>query len=221
MLTIQQIQEEAYATALEKGWHDRPLRESVETHSYSNENCYRTVVFRDRFSDQRGDVTCTCPRVTTINHDRVLAKHALMHTELTEMHECLDGNDLALRFAGETTKPEGLAVEAADAVIRIADTAAALDIMLDVQLDNPYLKSANKDSRGAAFILLARARQVIDRASEAARVDDWINYAANLSLAISFIASICASLDLDLGTAIEAKTTYNKTRPHRHGGKRA
>lgn len=33
------------------------------------------------------------------------------------------------------------------------------------------------------------------------------------------VADLCGSLGIDLGAAIEQKMAFNRTRPHRHGGK--
>lgn len=207
MLTLAQIQTEAYATACEKGWHDRPLRELP------------------------GDWVGDAPLSMFVHHDRVLAKHALMHTELTEAAECLEAGDITLRHADG--KPEGFAAEAADIVVRVCDTTKALgvdfgisDVWLTLAADGP----AALDIRGAALrrdevrvalCWLERVRQRIDRATEAARVDDWQAYREALSMALVYVASICAGLNIDLPAAIEAKMAYNKTRPHRHGGKQA
>jgi hypothetical protein len=82
MLTIEQVQAEAFATATEKGWHKRPL--------------------------------CT---EAGIDHDRVLAKLALVHSELTEAQDCLDDRDLVMSI-GENDKPEGSVSEICAALSR-------------------------------------------------------------------------------------------------------
>jgi hypothetical protein len=195
MLTIEQIQREAFATATEKGWHERSLCKIING----------DAVF-DRIVD----------------HDRVLAKHALMHTEFAEMHDCLIDNDLVLRIDPKTSKPEGLIVEAADALIRIADTTAALGITLNLRDGwTAYAPYRADTAHSDALEHIALARLAIDRATEAARVDNWLLYADHLTIALTYLAIICAGLSLDLGAAIETKMAYNKTRPHRHGGKQA
>lgn len=192
MLTIAEIQTEAFATATEKGWHERPLRELLSN---------------------------------VIIHDRVLAKHALMHTELTEAQDCIDADDLAMHV--EDSKPEGFAVEMVDLIIRVCDTTAALGLTLDVDFAQAaFARPAieirlSSENYTAALLWIGRVRCFIDEATEAARMNAWDDYAQRLNRAVLYTASIVAGLGCDLEAALTAKLAYNKTRPHRHGGKQA
>lgn len=58
---------------------------------------------------------------------------ALMHSELSEaLEEWRDGQpSYYLRPSGETQKPEGYGVELADAIIRILDCCAFMDVDID------------------------------------------------------------------------------------------
>lgn len=210
MLTLQQIQERAYATAKSKGWHDRPLREPVPTPT--------------------GDEKTICP---IVHHDRVLAKHALMHTELSEAHECILSGEFDLYEGSGDYKPEGMTVEIADFIIRVGDTTQALGLTLADVPDDWLTKAkgmrpaaeisetAGARQRTLALLWLADVRRHVDEATEAARVDAWSEYTEKLAHAVMYAASIVVGFGGDLGAAIEAKMTYNETRPHRHGGKRA
>ena len=212
MLTIPEIQKRAYATACAKGWHDNPLR----------------VFYRDVVDIADWDRT---DNPASIDHDRVLRSHALMHTEITEALDALAHGELSMWLDGE--KPEGFVVELADVVIRVCDTTAALGIDIDVQdtwLSEPSLRAVSLNLREAPSKLdralrlhhyVGLLRCDIDRATEAARVDDWPAYADFFGYALRSVAAICTGLDLDLGAAIEAKMRYNETRSHRHGGKQA
>ena len=211
MLTLKELQTEAYATAREKGWHDRPL-------------CKGTYLDRDTLDLSRAPIEP--------DHDRILAKHALIHSELTEVDDCLVEGDFALEYFED--KPEGFVVEAADVVIRVADLTAALGIPLD---NTPFdwwtyvrtmracieLMAEPNDSqvRVACVAWLSAVRNHVDQATEACRVDDWAEYARTLTCVVLILSSICAGLGLNLEAAITTKTAYNKTRPHRHGGKSA
>lgn len=47
-----------------------------------------------------------------------------------------------------------------------------------------------------------------------------VGFATELADAVIRILDLCAYLDIDLGAVILEKMAYNRTRPHRHGGKR-
>jgi hypothetical protein len=196
MLTIEEVQAEAFATATGKGWHERPL------------------------------VLLANP--LTIEHDRVLAKLALVHSELTEAQDCLDDRDLVMRV-GENEKLEGFVVEIADVCIRLGDLCGAL-----AQGDPTLFQLRCKDLGGWAHNVrindrsapelnrwMLAIRRQIDLATEAARVNAWADFTAALSEAVDRMSTLCAGVGVSLSEAIEAKLSYNKTRSHRHGGKQA
>jgi hypothetical protein len=119
-------------------------------------------------------------------------------------------------------------VEAADAIVRIGDLCGALAEghaeWFNLQCtDLGGWSDTRINDRSAPEInrWMLRIRKCIDRAAECARVDDWANFTAHLSVAVANIATVCASLGVDLCGAIGTKMAYNKTRPHRHGGKSA
>lgn len=255
MLTLQQIQVEAYATACAKGWHAaKPMRTSVIGYTIGDP-APKSPVFVLTEGPHVGafcgsatehGVAASCPSmlfghstgktscvVYSVEHDAVLRSHALMHTELTEAHDALDEGHHALYYAG--TKPEGLPAEIADFVIRVCDTTKALDLDFPHAANQHWLTRAAAtraahevsqqarlhDAERSAVLWLGQVRRHVDRASEAARIDDWRAYVEHLHVAVIYAASIVAGFGHDLNAAIEAKMAYNKTRPHRHGGKRA
>lgn len=195
-MTIEQLQREAYETACEKGWHDQPMRAPA--------------------SDWCGDE----PAPMIINHDRVLRSHALVHTELTEADDCWEVGEFDMYIDPQTGKPEGLVVEIADAVIRVADTCGALGLDLSSavaqqQHDEPWTRAPFTGHN------LYDARKIIDSATESVRVDDWSTYTERLAKFVLVLAGLCNRHGLDLAAALAAKMAYNKTRPRRHGGKNA
>jgi hypothetical protein len=212
MSTFADLQRQAFATASDKGWHEIPLR----------------------------------GRHDEVNYDRLLARHALFHTELTEARVCLVANDLALWLdKNNGNKPEGFVAEMADVAIRIADTTGALCLSLDetlaicnnsastvtlwtdhasnidcIDLIRRGLGHGNP-SRAVAREWLDKTREYIDYATEAARGNDWRSYAGHIVATLRHTVAICKGLSLNIDEAIEAKLVYNRTRPHRHGGKTA
>lgn len=62
----------------------------------------------------------------------ILAKLALIHSEVSEAVECVRDNDIEYREDSElNNKPEGLVAELADVVIRACDLCEALGVDLD------------------------------------------------------------------------------------------
>jgi NTP pyrophosphatase (non-canonical NTP hydrolase) len=61
---------------------------------------------------------------------QLAAKLALIHAEVSEAVVAVRDGDMAVRFDAATGKPEGLPIELADIVMRIADFAEALRINL-------------------------------------------------------------------------------------------
>jgi hypothetical protein len=200
MLTLAEIALRAHATACEKGWHDRPMR------------TYRVNVESREYYE--------------INHDAVLRSHALIHSEISEAIDELHAGRLDLRI--EDGKPEGLVVELADVVIRICDTMQALGLACDPSVDAQWWTASQQVMAGRTSIsgdyirnAFDLARTHVDKATEAARVDAWIECTNHYSSIVAAVATVAAVFTLNLPAAIEAKMAYNATRPTRHGGKRA
>lgn len=86
--------------------------------------------------------------------DRVAAKVALMHSELSEAVEELRkppilGVQTALEtwYQPDTGKPEGFVVELADCVIRIMDTCEALGLDLQSAIEEKHAYNATRSAR--------------------------------------------------------------------------
>lgn len=75
--------------------------------------------------DERGALVLT--------PDQLLAKLALVHSEVSEAAECVRDRDIEFRRRDDG-KPEGLPVELADTVIRLLDLCGALGIDLEAAL---------------------------------------------------------------------------------------
>ena len=113
-----------------------------------------------------------------------------------------------------STKPEGVASELADVVIRVADMAEWHRIDLEDlvgQVRNNYSLSGSFGTNIAeAHYLLAIA---------------WDEYQCggrwphHLGLVTAYIFRMAAHYGIDLDAAIAAKMEHNRTRSYRHGGK--
>jgi hypothetical protein len=207
MKPLAELIHDAYTNSASKGWHEQPLLwyEHGKKH---------------------------------IDHNTVLAKHALIHSELTEMRDSLRIRELPMYHDG--AKPEGWLVEAADILIRVFDLVGALELPLDAVIRHDAdggdwllhargLQPANEIREAfaaeahnlVAMLWIGKVRCSVDRATEAARVDNWDEHVGHMATLVLNVVSICFGLGHDIGPAIDAKMEYNATRPHRHGGKRA
>ena len=142
--------------------------------------------------------------------DRVLAKLALVHSELCEAEEeaAADLFDVYYRD-DKPTKPEGWIVEIADALIHVLDTCEALGL---------ECHSIEEQRFSARTSLHA----YVSSAVEAARVGDYTGAFVDALVGLWQACEIEADRrQLDLASAIKLKIAYNRTRPHMHGGKLA
>ncbi len=149
---------------------------------------------------------------------------ALVHSELSEALEAYRESPLESRWETirEDGKPEGVASELADVVIRVADMA------------EHYGVDVNPESEGLIYDLLS----LIEACDQAKSFGDWVAlshalaaqaftswnaaehvWAGELAALLYVVQRMAAHYGIDLDAAIEAKMEYNRTRPHRHGGK--
>ena len=81
-------------------------------------------------------------------HERVAAKLALVHSEVSEALECVrDGLYKPYENPDRPGKPEGLPSELADVVIRVADLCGALGIDLDEAIRTKMAYNATRTHR--------------------------------------------------------------------------
>lgn len=67
--------------------------------------------------------------------------------------------------------------------------------------------------------MLALIHSEVSEALEADRKGDSENFAEELADVVIRILDLCGSKDIDLQAAILKKMEFNKSRPHKHGGK--
>lgn len=147
---------------------------------------------------------------------------ALCHSELSEaLEEYRNGTDnirkLPIYYSGEgyvankptecCKKPEGIATELADCIIRILDYFGHENAEFN---KTPTFMIAKEINNFGEFISLLHL--YLSRAYEH-------NSLSPLKGAVSEIYDYCTSKGINVEAAIEIKHEYNKTRPYRHGGK--
>lgn len=138
---------------------------------------------------------------------------ALMHCELSEAVESFRVDQDYTKIYYVNGKPEGVPIELADLLIRIADTTK----QLGHDLETDIVESAEVTDFPSAMVN--------------ARFIRMINYAHTMTCGINescprlfadvclYVICWCRFHRLDIEEAIEIKHTYNETRPYRHGGK--
>lgn len=161
---------------------------------------------------------------------------ALIHSELSEaLEEYRDGKP-DVYIVGEHgitpitpetwdgEKPEGIAVELADAVIRILDYMGKEGLEYCWEADDLYRDNVRgfDDKDFGDFVALCHS-DISDAYIRGFDNDDYkdiLSEAAALSVCIRRIEVWCEAKGLDLAQIIAIKHQYNKGRPYRHGGKR-
>lgn len=140
--------------------------------------------------------------------------YALIHSELSEaLEEYRSGKEMIYYVDG---KPEGIAVELADAVIRILDyIAASKYFYFHYELYQEQIRINGDKLTLPRLIVKCHARLVKALALD----DEKRNPIACLADVKSIISEFLSDNGLDLYEIIRIKHEYNKTRPYRHGGK--
>ncbi len=107
-------------------------------------------------------------------------------------------------------KPEGVSAELADVVIRVADMAEyyGIDLGAELETTGPPDTSLTADNTFGEWIAFGHwhLTKLYDAEME-------------LGFLLRGVLEMSAHYGIDLDAAIWAKMDYNRTRPHRHGGK--
>lgn len=150
----------------------------------------------------------------------------LYHTEISEAGEEYRNNRPPLYFIKnkkietdfslwQGEKPEGMAVELVDCVIRILDDCGKLKYDISKDLRGDYETKDNWLMSGSTFpAFLTHLHYLLSCA--------YVNKNAKLSYlasCIEYIIMWCKKHNWDFETALKYKHEYNKTREYRHGGK--
>lgn len=193
-MNLTEIAKEIHENAVAHGWweEDRPGYEII-------------ALIHSEWSEALEEYRAGRPMVWyAVNCDCVICKNRpVMHNEICEGYEC-----------NENHKPEGIAVELIDGVIRILDYIAAckethrLDLTLYEYMQPvalPELVAHLHDFTSRSWLISYSDSMGID-----ARI---------LSINVKAVFDWIGRQGLDPLEILKKKHEYNKTRPYRHGGK--
>jgi NTP pyrophosphatase (non-canonical NTP hydrolase) len=147
---------------------------------------------------------------------------ALLHEEIAEAGHAWRDNGLKdmTPHSGEpekNCKPEGVGSEFADILIRLLDDDTRYD--LDLPLISHRTRGIPRVT-GEFMIDVNMLHGLVARASM-----EWSDHpsfsAINLAGLLGFLELLCERYGIDLRAEYERKMRYNRTRPYRHGGRRA
>jgi len=205
--TIQQLQKEIHAMAIEKGW------------AMAVEKGWAMAVEKGWWPDGKRDPD----EVFTLMHSELSEafeewRNGRRETEIYWTRDEIEMVDSGLGYEMDWAKvghkPKGVPVELADCVIRILDAAEAWGWQLLSPFYPPLVLSRLVC---VCHYRLGRAWNL--HSGSQGRVDEYAQH--ELSLIVACIAAWFAAHGLDLEATIRLKMAYSATRPERHGGKRA
>lgn len=148
---------------------------------------------------------------------------ALCHSELSEALEECRAKRSMVYFAGE--KPEGVAVELADCIIRVLDYFGKEELDVDALMQEA-MKAVMCDVPGRIYAAtlgdcISRWHLLLSLAYSC-----WCKASGTHASALRMARCVCEILawgkvtdGVDFEMILDIKHEYNKTRPYRHGGK--
>jgi NTP pyrophosphatase (non-canonical NTP hydrolase) len=190
MLDLNQMRDEAYTTSRSKGWYEDGRR-SVPTYLVLVHSEVSEALEAWRESGDEG--------ITAIE------------TKPASEKELAVTNGF---------KPEGVAAELADVVIRVGDMAGAFD---NINLTDAFERAALHGgvtvgdlSEKLGYLHIA----ISDTLSQWSATHSEYSLKNGLGEILRATFEIAKLHKIDLETAVRTKMAFNKTRPHRHGGKK-
>lgn len=180
-------------------------------------------------------ITALCQRSDAISREKGWVQESdarpyhtatiLFHSEISEaLEEYRSNKALNLTYPGEGGKPEGIPIELADLVIRICQRmgtdgdAAVLDAQTlehmgkFVSSPKDFSKLSFEEFLSDLHVAVSISAQCYD-----VRKKTHIFY---LGRALAECFLFCEDNGVSIWEAIDMKEAFNRTRPHRHGGKR-
>lgn len=213
MINFADIAREANLTAVAKGWYERDENGCLKQRDF-DEVC---ALFHSEISEAVEELRdpASVRRPSGIYYPNVA-------------DALIENPDSLPQLQGAWQKPEGVAVELADLIIRLGDSALAWDCAAmvdhDLQKMNPSKPHHTKKPVG----LMAALHQSVSRLYERLVMRDIAQKPLGdcmVSLEIAHIVGwtqmLCDHFGWELERAIKLKMAYNKNRPVRHGGKLA
>lgn len=193
-MNLTEIAKEIHENAVAHGWweEDRPGYEII-------------ALIHSEWSEALEEYRAGRPMVWyAVNCDCVICKNRpVMHNEICEGYEC-----------NENHKPEGIAVELIDGVIRILDYIAFRGRTPDLELSLYEHMKPSELPELIAYLHDFTSRSWVTPYSDGLNIDVRI-----LSINVKAVFDWIGRQGLDPLEILKKKHEYNKTRPYRHGGK--
>jgi NTP pyrophosphatase (non-canonical NTP hydrolase) len=190
--TIAQMEAEVEAYCRDKGWYDQEVPFAVAMALLHEEIAEAGHAWRD---------------------------HGLADATKHEAHvHDDDGTVEGCPGCFHEPKPEGVGSEFADILIRLLDDSSRYG------LDLAY--GRDRTSRGFApvagdFLADVNTMHGLVARASAEWAEEPSFAAINLAVLLVFLEVLCERYGIDLAAEYERKMKFNKTRPYRHGGRRA
>ena len=202
-MNLSELQREAHAIAKEHGWWDEPRSFGDLIALVHSELSEALEAYRER------ELEAYTPP------DDVIGQPGKLGTTRQPHPFPGVGGYVNVKVS---TKPEGVAYELADVVIRVADMAEFYRVRSPWQSE-PYKPASHRDMSFGEWITTCHS--ALDTVWGDACVYDVPSRATDTSLwhFLNTVQAMAAHYGIDLDAAIEAKMEYNKSRPYRHGGK--
>ena len=197
-MNLTEFSKEVHKNAIEHGWWEKELPFASIISLCHSELSEALEEYRDNK-----------PNVYVVREVKVYRRYGYCIEEEIDNKEITDITDWK-----ENEKPEGIAVELADCIIRILDYCGRHNVIVEegfVPYPCKYLELDEKDSEFENFLCICHfwLSKSFDNDSVAA-----------LLKVIDLILIWAKNNDIDMYETIRIKHEYNKTRSYKHGGKK-
>lgn len=219
MINFQKLSEEAFKTAIEKGWHE--VKDGKVIQRCVPELC---SLFHSEISEAVEELRAPKPETRAGIYFRVKGEHG-------DSYLLADDPAAFTLEAPATHKPEGVAVELADLLIRLGDACGTWDVadLVMPPCDEKIRTTPFRpDPKNTLVGQLADLHHSVSRLFARVQLRWNMGYtlrdvmvANDVSDIVTWVERFCLTNELNLERALTLKLAYNKTRPWRHGNKLA